>query len=304
MIIQDLTEKKILNPPKFVPGSTQYLTVTGSQAYGLATEQSDHDVYGWCIPPKELVFPHLSGVIPGFGMQLKRFDEWQQHHVTNPPDGKEYDFTVFSIVRFFHLVMENNPNMVDALFTPARCVLHATPAGELVREKRRMFLHKGSWHRFKGYAYQQLKKAKSQRREGKRAEVVAEFGFDLKFASHCVRLMNEAEQILTEGDLDLERNNDQVRAIRNGEWTLDQVEQYFATKERDLESTYANSKIPYKPDEEKIKTLLLQILEEHYGDMTKAVAGEGKERLALLQIAEIVQRYQASTGMSLAGEDE
>ena len=53
-------------------------------------------------------------------------------------------------MRFFQLVMENNPNMIDALFTPPNCVIHATRAGELVRENRRMFLHKGCWHRFNG----------------------------------------------------------------------------------------------------------------------------------------------------------
>jgi predicted nucleotidyltransferase len=31
-----------------------YLTVHGSQAYGLATESSDVDVKGICIPPDEV----------------------------------------------------------------------------------------------------------------------------------------------------------------------------------------------------------------------------------------------------------
>jgi hypothetical protein len=33
------------------------------------------------------------------------------------------------------------PGNVDALFTPATCVLHSTRAGTLVRENRRLFLH-------------------------------------------------------------------------------------------------------------------------------------------------------------------
>ena len=28
--------------------------------------------------------------------------------------------------------------------------------GNLVREKRKLFLHKGAWPKFKGYAYSQL----------------------------------------------------------------------------------------------------------------------------------------------------
>lgn len=160
MILQDFEKKKLIDPPKFLPSNTHYLTITGSQAYGLATDKSDFDIYGWCIPPKELVFPHLAGVIPGFGTQIKRFEQWQQHHVTDPTSKKEYDFTVFSIVRFFQLVMENNPNMIDTLFTPPNCVIHSTRSGELVRENRHMFLHKGCWHRFKGYAYATIHKCR------------------------------------------------------------------------------------------------------------------------------------------------
>lgn len=80
-----------------------------------------------------------------------------------------------------------------------------------------------------------------------------------------VRLLNEVEQILTEHDLDLERNREQLKAIRRGEWTQEDVENYFASKERDLETLYTESKLRYKPDEEKLKDLLLNCLEHHYG---------------------------------------
>ena len=173
-----------------------------------------------------------------------------------------------------------------------------------MRENRRMFLHKGSWHRFKGYAYQQVHKAKSQTRKGKRAEVVSEHGYDLKFASHCVRLLNEAEQILSECDLDLTRNNEQIKSIRRGEWSLEQIESYFASKERELETLYTTSKLRHSPDEEAIKELLLNILEEHYGDLSAAVASEGRERLALLQISEIINRFSEKTGLMPADKDE
>jgi len=50
------------------------------------------------------------------------------------------------------LAMKNNPNIIDSLFTPQFCVLHTTKVGNMVRDARRSFLHKGAWHRFKGYA--------------------------------------------------------------------------------------------------------------------------------------------------------
>ena len=148
--------------------------------------------------------------------------------------GREYDFTVYSIVKYFAPCMENNPNMADTLFTDPKCVIHGTPMAFHVRDQRKDFLHKGCWHKFKGYAYSQLTKMKSQTRKGKRAEVGAKYGYDLKFAMHCVRLMDEVEQILVTGDLDLTRNAEQLKSIRRGEWTLDRVESLFVSREKRL----------------------------------------------------------------------
>ena len=140
-----------------------YLTIMGSNAYGVSSDTSDMDLYGFCIPPKTLVFPHLAGEIPGFGRQIQRFEQWQEHHVKDQ-DGKDttYDFSVYSIVKFFQLCMENNPNMIDSLFTPRRCVLVSTQVGELVRTNAKYFLHKGAWHKFKGYAYAQVSKMRNK----------------------------------------------------------------------------------------------------------------------------------------------
>src|SRR5690606_14530541 len=112
---------------------------------------------------KELVFPHISGEIPGFGKQIQRFEQWQQHHIKDQSalsgKGQEYDFSVYSIVKYFQLCMDNNPNMIDSLFVPQTAILHISQIGNMVRENRKMFLHKGSWHKFKGYAYSMIHKA-------------------------------------------------------------------------------------------------------------------------------------------------
>jgi hypothetical protein len=161
--------------------------------------------------------------------------------------------------------MDNNPNMVDALFVPRRCVLYTTELGEKVRENRRLFLSKKCWHKFKGYAYSQLHKMEIKDPEGKRKEMVEKFGFDVKFAYHVVRLMLEIEQILQEGDLDLERNREQLKAIRRGEVSKEEIRRFFELKEKDLETLYINSTaIPYAPPEDKIKKFLIECLEMHF----------------------------------------
>jgi predicted nucleotidyltransferase len=286
--VNRLAKKGLISPPGFVVGSVQYETIMGSESYGVSSGASDHDVYGFCIPPKEILFPHLSGEIFGFGKQLKRFEQYQENHVAE--EAKVWDISIYSIVKYFQLVMENNPNMIDSLFTPVRCVLHITKIGNMVRDARRMFLHKGSYHKFRGYSYSQVHKMKTKNPEGKRKETVDKYGFDLKFAYHVVRLLGEAEQILTEGDLDLERDRERLKAIRNGEWTMEMIEEFFQAKEKVLEECYHKSALPYGPDEKAIKELLLNCLEEHYGDLHDAVYIPDRNFQALLDIRKILDQ--------------
>jgi len=293
MLLKSLKEKHLITPPSWLIDNTHYLTVMGSQAYGVATENSDVDMYGFCIPPKDMIFPHLRGEIPGFGRQTKRFAQWQEHHIIDPDanagSGQEYDFSVYSIVKYFQLCMDNNPNMIDSLFTPQDCVRHITEVGQIVRDNRCIFLHKGSWNKFCGYAYAQLHKMSGKSKESKRYAMVVEYGYDLKFAYHVVRLICEIEQILTTGDIDLRRDAELLKSIRRGEWTEDRVRLWFSEKERSLEHLYTDSDvIPYKPDEDAIKQLLLTCLESHYGNLSTVITDPNATTAALRKIKDIV----------------
>jgi predicted nucleotidyltransferase len=274
--LQRLHKSGIIRPgdiESWLPNNLSYLTMTGSVAYGVSDDTSDRDVYGFCFPPRDVVFPHLGGEIFGFGTQIKRFEQWQKHRVEDSGDDKRttimWDFTVYSIVRYFHLVMMANPNMLDSLFTPERCVLHHTKVSQMIREQRHLFLSKKAWHTFKGYAYQQKNKLLTKNPEGKRRELIEKYGYDVKYAYHLVRLLDEIEQILTIGDLDLTRAREQMKAIRRGEVPLDHILDLYNVKEKELEAVYHASKLPYEPREAEIKQLLINCLEEHYGSLTK-----------------------------------
>ena len=293
-MLNELSKKNLIHPPQWLPQNTVLLVVMGSQAYGVAKDDSDQDIYGVCIPPKDLVFPHLAGEILGFGRQIERFNVWQEHHIQDPDKKVEHDFAVYGIVKYMQLCMDNNPNMIDSLFVPRNCIIHSTAIGEMIRENRRMFLHKGAWHKFKGYAYAEMSKIRNRvnSTNPKRAATIQDFGYDVKFAYHCVRLMNEVEQILVEGDLDLLRNREQLKSIRRGEWTLEELEAYFTNKERALETAYANSTLPHGPDEAKIKALLWDCLERHYGSLSAVVQREPSLDNVLNDLQVVLNKYR------------
>lgn len=291
-IIEKLSKKNLIKPPGFVVGGIQYETIMGSQAYAVSNIESDMDVYGFCIPPKDMVFPHLNGEIMGFGTQKQRFEQFQQHHIIEKDTQMEYDLSIYSIIKYFALCMDNNPNMIDSLFTDETCVLKATKIARHIRENRKIFLHKGSWHKFKGYSYSQMHKMKIKNPEegSARYESVKEHGYDIKFAYHVVRLLNEIEQILLTQDLDLRQNNEQLKSIRRGEWTLQQIEQHFYDKEKSLEELYIKSTLIHRPDEEKIKRLLLESLEEYYGSIESCIELADDYKKILKQIQTLVSK--------------
>jgi hypothetical protein len=156
-VFDKLVGKQLITDyPKFLKHNIHYEAVVGSVAYGVSGNLSDYDVYGFCMPPKHILFPYQHGNIFGFGKQPEVFNQYQNHHIM---DGeKEYDLSIFNIVRYFQLCLESNPNMVDSLFVPRNCVLHCTEMGEYVRENRKLFLSKLCWHKYRGYAYSQLSK--------------------------------------------------------------------------------------------------------------------------------------------------
>lgn len=293
-IILGLIDKGyIKNYPHHIK-SIQYEVIMGSYAYGVSSDSSDVDIYSVCIPPKKIVFPHLGGVVYGFGDQGERFESFQEHHILNKENKKEYDIVTYNIVKYFQLCMENNPNMIDSLFVPQRCVTHATKIGNMIRDNRHVFLSKKAWHSFKGYSYQQLKKMETKVPEGKRAELKEKYGYDVKFAYHLVRLIGEVEQILSEGDLDLEKDRERLKGIRRGEWTEEQVREFFFSKEKSLESLYQSSDLPYKPREEEIKVLLLACLEEYYGSIEECIKEESNVNSKIIsELNSIIERYSA-----------
>src|SRR5262249_20021135 len=149
----------------------------------------------------------------------------------------------------------------------------------------------GACDKFKGYAYAQVHKLQTKQPApgSKRAALVEKYGFDSKFAYHIVRLLNEAEMILLEGDLDLQRNREQLKSIRRGEWTQQQILDYFEKKRIDLETARTKSPLPPGPDEAAIRDLLLRCLEAHYGSLDKCVTVPGRAEGLLRQIRELIE---------------
>ena len=119
------------------------------------------------------------------------------------------------------------------------------------------------------------------------------YGYDTVYH---VRLLLEAEEILTDHTLTLDRydRREMLKDIRKGNWTFQQVREWFTNKEKELDALYHKSTLRHSPDEAAVKQLLLNILEAHYGSLDKAIIVSDDIALknALQDISRTVEKYK------------
>jgi hypothetical protein len=128
----------------WIPARTIFLTRAGSHAYGLATPESDLDLRGVAIPPKEYFL--------GFAQRF------EQAEAVDP------DLVIYDIRKFFQLAAACNPSIIELLWTEAEDHLLVTPSGQRLLERRALFLSRRARHTFSGYAVAQLKRINTHRR--------------------------------------------------------------------------------------------------------------------------------------------
>lgn len=117
---------------------------TGSHMYGTSTPESDEDYRGVCIPP--------AFVRDSLLFNFEQKDSWE---------GKYEDRVIYSLKKFMKLCADNNPNIVELLFSNS--TIYQTPKWLAILDNRKMFISKKCKHTFLGYAYSQLNRIKRHR---------------------------------------------------------------------------------------------------------------------------------------------
>ena len=113
--------------------------ISGSRAYGLDTPTSDTDIKGVFYLPKERFYSLQSDYIP------------QVSNETN-------DIVYYELGRFIELLLQNNPNMMELLASPADKVLYRHPIMDSLEPE--WFISKLCEKTFAGFANSQIKKAR------------------------------------------------------------------------------------------------------------------------------------------------
>jgi uncharacterized protein len=110
--------------------------ITGSRSYGLDTPTSDTDIKGVFVLPKDMFY----------GLEY-----------TAQVNNDSNDIVYYELKRFMELLSKSNPNILEMVNVPEKCVLQKHPIMDMLQPE--MFLSKQCEQSFAKYAFTQIKKA-------------------------------------------------------------------------------------------------------------------------------------------------
>lgn len=167
--------------------NTIYVTLHGSQAYGLNNELSDVDVKGIVVPPREVE-----------NNLFHRFEQAENDkaledslsHLKNPKNPK-FESVLYSLKKFMVLAANVNPNIIELLWTDEKDhFISRSPMDELMAN-RNLFLSSKAKFTFAGYAYAQAKKIERHRKWIVRGEIETPKRSDFGLPEERPRQMDE-----------------------------------------------------------------------------------------------------------------
>lgn len=120
-----------------------YHYIRGSHAYGLAKPDgtSDIDTAAVYLEPMQQLL--------GLGLDF-------QSQVAD----KRNDNVAYGLNKYLNLLLDSNPNILESLFIPERCVLKTSYTMELIKSNRDKFITKRCFKSFLGYSYEQIVKCR------------------------------------------------------------------------------------------------------------------------------------------------
>ena len=203
--------------------------VIGSQAYGLAGDESDVDRRGVYLPPAEL---HWS--LYGVPQQLER-DATQEAY--------------WELQKFLVLALKANPNVLECLYTPL--VEYATPLGKELVGMRSRFLSRLVYQTYNGYVLSQFKKMQADLRNQGRVK--------WKHVMHLLRLLLSGIGVLRDGvvPVRVEEHRDALLAVRRGELPWAEVETWRLRLHDEFHAAFDRTALPERPDYEAANAFLV-----------------------------------------------
>ncbi|MFG2313038.1 DNA polymerase beta superfamily protein [Streptomyces sp. NPDC048566] len=210
---------------------TVYACVTGSRAFGLATDTSDTDLRGVFLAPTPLF--------------------WRLAKPPTHVEGPAEEQFSWELERFCALALRANPNILECLHSPL--VEHADEVGRELLALKGAFLSRRAHETFARYALGQRRKLEADvRRRGAPR---------WKHAMHLLRLLASSRDLLRTGTLtvDVGDQREPLLAVKRGEVAWREVERWMSRLATEAEEARAGSPLPAEPDHARVEDFLVRV---------------------------------------------
>lgn len=241
-------------------------SVVGSGVHGIAIEGTDdHDEMGVYIEPPEAIL----------GIDNPPREDYVSR--TQPEGARsgpgDTDLIIYGLRKYLKLATKGNPTVLVPLYAPEEAILVNTDLGRALRSSRDWFLSAEAVDRFVGYMHAQHERMMGfgkRNRVPNRPELIEQFGWDVKYGSHALRLAHQGHEIATMGTLTLPLPLDvreRVLSVKRGEVPRDEVSKEIATLEAATQKLLDTGKVavPQKPAYEKINYWATNAHREQWG---------------------------------------
>lgn len=234
----------------------------GSIAHNTYEENVTHDdkdIMGIFVPPEDVVF----------GIRNMETIERMINEKLSQKRTVIWDIVYYSLPKYLNLILKQNPNVIMLLWLSDKHYITKTKFGKRLIDVRDKLISKRCYDSFCGYAHGQLHRmthhAPTGRMGAKRKELVERFGYDVKNASHLIRLLKMGLEVLTTGEMQVERSdNNMLLEIKRGEWPLKKVLEYSDKLFQLMDEAYVRSPLQNRVDESVVNVLCEEITMDFY----------------------------------------
>jgi hypothetical protein len=261
-MLKSLTQYLLDSPFSRNTRDVVMLFVGGSELHGAKVEGTDdHDIYGVYLetPPEALGIDALS--------RSHQHYVWSTAGDDRKNSADDVDITLYSLQKWAYLACKGNVTILHFLFAP-----YDDPSGtklwEQVRDQKNIFLaqsHIDSLLKFSDDQLARVAGRKGRGKKGQRPELEAVHGYDTKAAMHAIRILHEAEELLTCGTLTLPgKFQQELIRIREGKWSLAEVESHAAEMRQRCQDSLKTSELPSDIDREKVSKFIADLYLKHW----------------------------------------
>lgn len=204
--------------------------IVGSQAFGLADDDSDIDRRGIYLPPAEL--------------------QWSLYGVPEQLECHRSQETYWELQKFLILALKANPNVLECLYSPL--VERVTPLADELLAMRSAFLSRLVYQTYNGYVMSQFKKMQADLRNQGQVK--------WKHVMHLLRLLLSGIHVLRQGEVavDVGGHRDRLLAIKRGEVPWEETEAWRLELHGEFDQALAQTRLPERPDYEQANNFLIR----------------------------------------------